>query len=280
MKIGMNMLLWTDHVAEQHFPIIEKLKETGFDGIEMPLGTGDISHYTSIGNHLSDLGLLCTAVTSLTEESNIASDNEKYRQAGLDHLKWAIDVAHAAKADVVCGPFHSAFAYFSRKPPTDDEKKRSIEVLRKASEYAAQANIQLAIEALNRFECYLVNTMADAKALVKEIDHPNIGVLFDTHHANIEEKNQKEAIHEVTDHIKHVHISENDRGTPGEGQVNWDDAFSGLKEIGYDGWLTLEAFSRNAPEFANAINVWRDFSASVEIYQKGFEFIKRKWNQL
>ncbi|NNE76522.1 MAG: sugar phosphate isomerase/epimerase, partial [Pricia sp.] len=70
------------------------------------------------------------------------------------------------------------------------------------------------------------------------------------------------------------HISENDRGTPGSGQVNWSDTFRGLKEINYDGWLTIEAFSTIIPEFANAINVWRDYSPADEIYTKGIEFIK------
>ncbi len=160
------MLLWTNHVTEQHFPIIDELKKTGFDGIELPLGNGDVSHYSKLGTHLAQIGMGCTAVTSLSEETNIASPDIKLREAGLDQLKWAIDVAHAAGAEVICGPFHSAFAYFTRTPPTADEKKWSAEMLRKAGEYAQQADIQLAPEALNRFECYLVNTQADLKKLV------------------------------------------------------------------------------------------------------------------
>jgi len=278
MKIGMNMLLWTDHVTEQHYPIFEKLKQTGFNGIEFPLGRGDVSHYSKMGSQLSRMELGCTAVTSLSEETNIASPDKAVREAGFEQLKWAIDVAQAAGVEVICGPFHSAFAYFSRIPPTSDEKKWSIEMLQKAGIYAQQANIQLAPEALNRFECYLVNTMADLKELVDEVNHPNVGAIYDTHHANMEEKNQKRAIETIKPHLKHVHISENDRGTPGSGQVNWDEVFSTLKSTGYDGWLTIEAFSTLVPEFANAINVWRDFSPPEEIYQQGFKFIRQMWN--
>jgi D-psicose/D-tagatose/L-ribulose 3-epimerase len=279
MRIGMNMLLWTDHVTEHHFPVIDKLKNLGYHGIELPLGVGDVKHYTDIGNYLASIEMGVSAVTSLQPENNIASPDRSTRLAGLDQLKWAIDVAHAAGADVICGPIHSAFACFTRQPPTDDEKKWSIEMLHQAGDYAAQTNINLAPEALNRFECYLVNTMADLKDLIDRVDHPNVGAIFDTHHANMEEKSQKIAIECIAPRLKHVHISENDRGTPGSGQVIWDDVFPTLKAIKYDGWLTIEAFSTVVPEFANAINVWRDFSPSEEIYQKGFEFITRKWNE-
>ncbi len=106
-----------------------------------------------------------------------------------------------------------------------------------------------------------------------------MGALYDTHHANIEEKSQIEAIEIIKPHLKHVHISENDRGTPGKGQIKWDEIFSTLKSVKYDGWLTIEAFSTAIPEFANAINVWRDFSPSDEIYREGYKFIKQKWDE-
>jgi D-psicose/D-tagatose/L-ribulose 3-epimerase len=274
MKIGMNMLLWTNHVTEEHYPIIDTLRETGYDGIELYMGDGDLTHYKKLGGHLSELGLGVTVVTGLAPHENISSDDPKLSQAGLDRLKWAIDNAQALKADIICGPLHSPFAFFSRQPPTQDERKRSADMLRKAAEYAAEANIMLCPEALNRFECYLYNTMADLKTLVEAVDHPNLGAMYDTHHSNIEEKSQSGAIKTIAPYLNHVHISENDRGTPGSGQVVWSQVFSTIKEIGYDGWLTIEAFSTIIPEFANAINVWRDYSPSKEIYTKGLQFIK------
>ena len=274
MKIGMNMLLWTNHVTEAHYHIIDQLKTTGYNGIELFLGEGNEKHYGKLGNHFSNIEMGVTAVAALAPEENIASPDPKFRAAGLDKLKWSIDVAAAVNVEVICGPFHSTFAYFTRQPPTVQERQWSVEMLRKAAEYAEKANIILAPEAVNRFECYLYNTMADLGEMVKEVDHPNLGAMFDTHHANIEEKSQYEAIKTIAPHLKHVHISENDRGTPGRGQVNWADVFSALKEIQYDGWLTIEAFSTIIPEFANAINVWRDYSPSEEIYTEGLKLIK------
>lgn len=267
------MLLWTNHVTEAHLPIIEKIKKVGYEGIEIPLGDGDIAHYTALSKQISSCGLDTTCVTSLLADSNIASPDPKIRQAGLDHIKWAIDMASALNATVITGPFHSAFAYFTGVPPTVDEKQWSVEMLQKAGEYAAQANIQLAPEALNRFECYLLNTMSDMKEHLEKVNHPNVGSIYDTHHANIEEKSQREAILTIAPFLKHVHISENDRGTPGQGQINWKEVFSTLKEVSYNGWITIEAFSRAIPEFSNAINVWREFSPADEICRKGYDFV-------
>jgi D-psicose/D-tagatose/L-ribulose 3-epimerase len=278
MKIGMNMLLWTNHVTDAHYHIFEKLKSTGFEGIEIPLGDGDLTHYSKLGNRLLEMELGSTCVTSLLEETNIASPDSKIRAAGLDRLKWSIDMAAALNAEVICGPIHSAFAYFTRQPPSSDEIKWSVEMLQKAGEYAHQAGIILAPEALNRFECYLVNTMGGLKELLDAVNHQNVGAIYDTHHANMEEKNQGAAIHQIKDHLKHVHVSENDRGTPGKGAIDWDSVFTALKEVHYNGWITIEAFSTAIPEFANAINVWRNFSPPEEIYKEGYKFINERWN--
>ena len=268
------MLVWTAHVTEEHYPIVDDLKKTGYDGIELFLGTGDEKFYASHGKHFKDIEMGVTCVTCLTPETNIVSPDATIRNAGLDQIKWAIDMCGNLNAEVLCGPFHSTNGHFSGTPPTHEEKQWSIEILQKAAEHAAKANVTLCPEALNRFECYLYNTMAAIKTLIEKVDHPNLRGMYDTHHSNIEEKSQSGALKTIAPYLKHVHISENDRGTPGSGQVDWNDVFQTLKEINYDGWLTIEAFSRLDPDFANAINVWRDFSPAEEMYTNGLQFIK------
>lgn len=280
MKIGMNLLLWTTDINEHLYPIIEDLKETGFDGIEVPIGDEGTDRYRSLGKRLKQLELGSTCVTSIFEDGNPASGDPNVRAKAVDQMKWRIDMAKELGAEVICGPFHSAFAYFSGEPPTNDERKYSTEVMRASAEYAGEVGIVLTPEALNRFECYLYNTLEDISVLVKDVDHPNMKMIFDSHHANIEEKNAGKAIRKYADLIGHVHISESDRGTPGSGQVHWDDIFSNLQKIGYYGWLTIEAFSRNKAEFASGINVWRNFQPSLkEVYRDGFQFIKSMWNK-
>ena len=280
MKIGMNMLLWTTFVNEEYFPTIEKIKQAGFDGIEVPIGDGEAKDYRKVGDFLKSLGMTCTCVTSVFEAENPASPDPAIRQKGVDELKWRIDMAAEMDAEVIGGPYHSAFAWFSGKAPTEEERKWSAEVLHKAAEYAAGTGVILTPEALNRFECYLYNTLASIGKTLREINHPNLRMIYDTHHAHIEEKSQASVIQEYADLINHVHISENDRGTPGTGQVHWQEVFKNLQAIGYDKWLTIEAFSRHNEEFANGINVWRNYQEDFnEVYEVGYQFIKEGWNQ-
>lgn len=280
MKIGMNMLLWTTSVDEAFFPVIDDLKATGYDGIEIPIGDGDENFYKRIGDKLQSLDLGCTAVTSLFDDGNPVSPDPAIRANAVEQMKWRIEMGAAMGAEVIGGPFHSAFASFTGHPPTDEERKRSAEVLRHAAEHAAKHDIILTPESLNRFECYLYNTLADVATLIEAVDHPNLKMIFDTHHAHIEEKSMQEVIRKYAHLIAHVHISENDRGTPGRGQVNWTEVFETLREIKYDAWLTIEAFSRNNPEFASGINVWRNFESTLEeIYRDGYAFIRSSWGE-
>ncbi|MDG0994491.1 MAG: sugar phosphate isomerase/epimerase [Akkermansiaceae bacterium] len=274
MKIGMNMHLWSTNVSEEHFADIEKLKDIGYDGIEIFLAEPDRANYENVGSFLKSIDLEVNGCLGLGPDQDPISTDASIRQAGLDKIKEAIDNMHAAGGRNICGPFHSAFATFSRDEPQEDEYKRSAEVLHAAAEHAAQAGITLTPEALNRFECYLVNTMAQLKKLVDLADHPNLRGMFDPHHANIEEKSFAGAIDTIGPVMTHVHISENDRGTPGAGHIPWDEVFSSIAKTGYDGWYTIEAFSRDDLGFANAINVWREFNPRMDICRDGYAFTK------
>jgi D-psicose/D-tagatose/L-ribulose 3-epimerase len=274
-KIGFNVLAWTAAVSDDVFPIIDRLKKIGYDGVEFYLGSPDTAAYQRMGKYTQDAGMETTAVITVGKDDNPVSDSAEIRGKALDKIKWAVDRAYDLNAKVICGPFHSAHTVFVNRPAEDREYALAGEVLQAAGEYAAQAGVVFALEALNRFECYLCNTTAQLLKLVEAADHPNVRAMFDTHHANIEEKNYGTALDIIAPVLAHVHISENDRGTPGDGQVLWDDAFSSLAKINYKGWLTIEAFSRNDPDFANAIGVWREFSDPWDIAEKGYEFIRQ-----
>lgn len=278
MKTGMNLLLWTAHVTEEHFPLIANIKAAGFDGVELPLFGGDVPHYKKIGAELKNLGLGCTTVTVCNPQANPISPDAAIRQAGLDHIKKAIEWTAALGGENLCGPYHSALGEFSGTGPTEDEKIRGAEVLRKAAEFAQAHEVMLAIEYLNRFECYFLTTAADTKAFVSRVNHPNFRMMYDTFHANIEEKAIGPTIESIKGSFVHVHISENDRGTPGSGHVHWDETFKALHKVGYDGWMVIESFGRALPDLAAATKVWRDlFPSAEEVYVKGLELIKRKW---
>lgn len=273
-KIGFNVLAWSANVSEDLIPIIERLKNIGYDGVEFFVGGADEKASKSVGNYAKTLGLGVTTVTVVNPETNPINESASVRAKGLEAIKIAIDRSYNLGATVLCGPFHSAHAHFAGHPAWEEEFQWGAEVLHQAGEYAKQANIMLCLEALNRFECYLCNTMESLKKLVETTNHPNVKAMFDTHHANIEEKKYANAIHTIAPHLRHVHISENDRGTPGDGHINFDDTFSTLAAINYQGWLTIEAFSRNDPDFANAIGVWREYNDPWDIAENGLVFIK------
>lgn len=272
--IGFNVLAWSAVMSEQLNPITERLKHIGYDGVECFIDNQNVAAYRRFGDHLTQLGLQRTCVMVVGPDQNPVSESASVREQAVIFLKEAIDRAQAMGATVICGPMHSAFATFSRREPQPDEYAYSAEVLHIAGDYAQQANIILAPEALNRFECYLCNTMKQLLDLVNRADHPNVRAMFDTHHANMEEKRFPDAIRTIAPVLAHVHISENDRGTPGDGHIPWDDTFRTLAELDYNGWMTIEAFTRNDIDFANSINVWREYNDPWNIAENGLKFIK------
>jgi D-psicose/D-tagatose/L-ribulose 3-epimerase len=278
MKVGMNLLLWTTNVTDEHFPLLDKIKQWGFDGAEVPIFAADAGHYRALGDKLDDVGLERTAVTVVPPEANPISGDAAVRAKAVEHLKSIIEMCHLAGVQVLCGPYHSPVGGLVGRGRTEDEWKWGVEVLRQAAEAAQQAGVQLALEYLNRFECYFLNCAEDNVKFAREVDHPSLLPMYDTFHANIEEKDIPEAIRICGDMLAHVHISENDRATPREGHVHWDETFATLKAIGYDGWLVIEAFGQALPDLAAATCIWRKmFPTEEHLATRGLEFIRRNW---
>jgi len=276
MKPSMNVLLWTTYLTSEHYPILERLKQMGYEGVELPVFSGEEKHYESVGKELKRLGLGASTVAVMSPEANPVSPDPAIRKKAVEHLKWAIRCTAALGGDVLCGPIHSALGAFTGQAPTPDEKKWAAETIRAACDDAQAAKVRLAIEFLCRFESYVLTTAQDSVALVKQIEHPAAGILFDTFHANIEEKDPVKSLELVAPYLAHFHVSENDRGTPGKGHIPWEPIFATLRKINYKGWLTIEAFGRAMPEIAAATRVWRDFFPSRdECCTEGLKLMNR-----
>ncbi|MBV8378579.1 MAG: sugar phosphate isomerase/epimerase [Verrucomicrobia bacterium] len=279
MKIGMNMLLWATHVTEEHYRQLEKIKATGFDGVEIPIFGGDDAHYKKLRRKLDELQLTCSTVTVVTPDSSPISPDAAIRKAAVERLNRVVRQSAILGADILCGPFHQGLGVFSGTGPTAEEFKFAIDVHRAVAEEAQRAEVRLAIEFLNRFECYFLNTMGATAAYVRRVDHPSFKALYDTFHANIEEVDQPSAFSQNADAIAHVHISNNDRGVPGRGHIAFPNLFKTIKASGYDGWLTIEAFGRALPDLVEPTRVWRDFFESPdEVVADGYKFIRETWD--
>ena len=279
MKIGMCMFLWTTSVGRKHEKLLRDIRQTGFDGVEIPIFEGTPDDYRRLGDLLDRIGLERTAVSAMGDPAmNLISPDQATRRHGIDYMKWAIDCAEALGANTLSGPLHSTLGQFSGNGPTAAELKRSVSSQRAIGDHAGKHGVTIGLEALNRFECYLVNTMDDLAAHIDAIGHPNIRAMYDTFHSNIEEADPIGAFTRNRDRIVHVHISENDRGVPGRGNIPWAETFKALRENGYDGWLTIEAFGRALKDLAAATKVWRDFSETPEaVYRDGYRHIRDGW---
>jgi D-psicose/D-tagatose/L-ribulose 3-epimerase len=264
MKLGINLYLWADDMHDSLMPVLEKLKTIGYDGVEVPIFDLDRSKWKTWARRLDDLGLQRTANTVIAPEHNPVSADPKVRAAALEHLKAVVDCCAIVGSPVLCGPHQVALGVFTGRGATDEEWKRSVEHLHRAAEHAAGAGVVLAEEVVNRFELYHLNTLDQGIRLVDEVDHPSCRIHLDTFHAHIEEKDPAAAIRRAGMRIAHVHISENDRGVPGTGSVAWDATFDALRDIGYDGWLTVEAFGNFLPNLAAATKIWRPLFDSEE----------------
>lgn len=279
MKIGFNLLLWTGHITLEHRGLLRDIKRAGYDGVEIPMFEGAPDHYARLGEMLDEIGLGRTVVTIMPSlDKNPLSSDGSTRKAALDHAKWFIDCSAALGAPVIGGPIHSVHGHFTGAGPTTPERKRGLAFHRKAGDHAARKNVRLALEALNRFECYFLTTMQQLADYLDEVDHPAVSGMYDTFHANIEEADPIKAIKTIRRHMLHVHISENDRGIPGAGHIDWAATYKALRASKYDGWLTIEAFGRSLPALAAATRVWRDFFPSPEsVYRQGIKNIRKGW---
>ena len=277
MKYGMNLLLWTGAMNDDMIPVVESLKEMGYDGVELPLFAYDLDLHKKWGERLDSIGLERTIVTIRNEEDNPISSDPAVRALGVAKNKEALDNAAAVGAQSLVGPYHSALGIFSGAGPTVDEWKWGVDSMRQVAEHAGSVGVMLGVECLNRFETYLLNTHSDAARFVREVDHPNCRMMYDTFHSNIEEKNIAEAIRSCQDVLTHVHISENDRSTPGSGNVNWQENFDTLMEVGYDGWMVVEAFGLALPEIAAATKIWRRmYDSEEQLARDALAFMKQE----
>ena len=283
MKIGMNMLLWTGHVTQEHLPVLKALKATGFDGVEVPVfDLSDLGHYRWLASALDDLGLERTVVAIIPDEAHSPiSPDVRSRQTAADHLHRVVECSTALGGRVIAGPWFQPLGLFTGEKPSEAELDRCAEVHRQVLPAMRAAGIVPALEPLNRFEAHLLNTCEQAIAYAERIGEDGIGILYDTFHANIEEKDPIAALRALhaSGHLSHVHISENDRGTPGRGHAPIRETIAALKALGYHGWLTIEAFGRGVPDLAAATRVWRDFFANEEeVYTEGFQLIREAWD--
>ena len=276
MRFGMNLLMWTDTLSDEMLPLLDELKQIGFDVVELPcFDLDNLDNYAKWGKRIKALGLGCTGTAIRGADDNPISADPAVRRRGVENNKRNLDCCAAAGCTVMAGPFHSALGCFSGKGPTADEWKWGVESMREVAEHAEKVGVTLGMEYLNRFECYFLNTAADGARFCGDVNHPRCKMMYDTFHAHIEEKSIPKAIRSLKNCLAHVHISENDRSTPGEGNVRWAKNFDTLHEIGYNGTMVIEAFGLALEKIVPATKIWRRmYESEKQLATDGLKFMK------
>lgn len=275
MKFGVNTFIWTVNFDAKDLPLLPVLKEHGFDGFECAIFDPPTFPATTIRRGCQETGLEVSVCSVIPNGLSIVSDDADIRRKTSTYVIDCVNAIADAGGKLFVGPFYSPVGYLPGRRRTEDEWKRCVEAYQEIGPVCAQHGVTIALEPLNRFETYFLNTAADGVRLCDAVGHPNIGLLIDTFHANIEEKSVANAYRIAARHLKHVHTCENDRGTPGSGHVDWDGVFEALDEIGYDGWLTIESFGFAIKEIAAAACIWRDIEKAPEdIAFEGLRFLR------
>ena len=276
MKYGVNALIWTASFELEDLSLLPRVKQRGFDGIEIPIFNPGSTPVDEIRRGLEDNGLEVTTCTVIPNGLTVFAESAGIREQALNHIKAGIETTAKLGGHLLAGPAYSPVGYLPGRRRTADEFQLAAESLRTLGDTLRAHDVRLAIEPLNRFETFFLNTAADAAALCDIIGDPSIGILFDTFHANIEEKKLGDALQFCGKHLMHVHTCENDRGTPGSGHVPWVEVFDALRAMNYDGWLTIESFGYNIEAIAAAAAIWRDLAPLPEsIGFDGLTFLKR-----
>jgi D-psicose/D-tagatose/L-ribulose 3-epimerase len=274
MRVGINLMAWTDTIGPHELRLFTWFKELGYDGVEIPLLALERMDVPSIRSALAASGLSCTASTALPPGATLLQSEGS--AAALDFLRRCVQIAGQLGAEVLCGPLYAPVGQRDH-PPTGGERTACVHALQDLAPFAEAHGVLLAVEPINRFETAFLNTIEDATDLAQRIGHPFVGILADTFHMNIEEKDPAVSLATVGALLKHVHFSENDRGVIGSGHVPWSRVMQALRGRRYDGWVVFETFAGHLPQLAAATAIWRPLVESPERYAEESLRAFRSW---
>ncbi len=279
MRFGVNTWVWVSPLTMGTLQeLVPAVAGMGFDMIELPLETvGDLD-YSEVARLIRDHGLGVSTCAAMGPDRDLIHEDAAIRDNGLGYIRQAIEATQQLGATNLVGPIYSAVGRTWQA--TEEERARDTDLLvsqlRALAGHAAEHGVVLGIEPLNRFETSFLNTTEQAIALIDRVSHPACGLMLDTFHMAIEEGHSGDAIRAAGPRIVHVHASESNRGTPGEGQVHWAEVAHALHDIGYDGPVVIESFTNKVKTIARAAAIWRTLAPSQDhLAREGLRFLKQ-----
>jgi D-psicose/D-tagatose/L-ribulose 3-epimerase len=279
MRFGVNTWVWVSPLTTGDLKqLAPKVKEMGFDWIELPLESLDDFDPSRAGKIVQEHGLGVSACAAMGPDRDLIHEDKAIRENGMAYIRGCIDAVYKLGGTNLVGPIYSAVGRCWQQ--TAKQRAKDVDLLVRQlttlSKDAADKGVVLGIEPLNRFETSFINTAAQVIEVVDSVDHPACKVMLDTFHMNIEEKSLGDAIRAVGKRLCHVHACENDRGAPGTGNVTWREVTDALDDIHYDGPIVIESFTNKVKSIARAAAIWRPFESSQDVLaQKGVSFLKK-----
>ncbi|MBI2842720.1 MAG: sugar phosphate isomerase/epimerase [Armatimonadetes bacterium] len=280
MRFGVSSWVWVSPLTTQKLAkLAPHVAGLGFDWVEVPIENTDDIDYNYAAEILKDngLGVSVTAVLG-SPDRDITHSDPANSESARAYMRHCIDAVKTMGGARVVGPVYSAVGRFWQCH--GNERKAYMRYVRDqvlpVADYAAEKGVILCIEPLNRYETSFINTAAQGIELVDTVGHPAYQMMLDTYHMGTEEKSIPEAVRAVGGRLEHVHIGENDRGTPGKGQLAWKDFATALEEVGYNGALVIETFSSQVESIASAAAIWRELAPSQDdLARDGLAFLQR-----
>ncbi len=274
---GVSTWLWESPFNNDSIHLFERIKEMGFDVVEIPVEDPTLIDSNEILEALSRYELKAVVCGVFGPTKDFTHDNPLVHKHCFEYIRQCFEFCQSWGSEFLAGPMYSAVG--KARLVSEEQKRiewgRAVENLHNVCQMAEDFGLDIAIEPLNRFESDLVNTAEDALRLVKDINHPRAKILLDSFHMTIEERNLYRAIKLVGDKLIHVQVSENHRGVPGSGLTPWEDVKRGLKEIDYQGCISIESFTPENKELAAAVCIWKTMEETQDLFAtKGLNFLK------
>jgi D-psicose/D-tagatose/L-ribulose 3-epimerase len=276
--LGLSSFVLASPFSDSDGAAYDRTAAHGFDLIEVCVENPALLSAEAIMAHAERTGLQVGICGAFGAERDVSHEDPEQRARGVAYLKGCIDLAAAVGSPHVAGPMYAPTGQARLLSPEDRaaQRRRAAESLREAADHAGERGVRLAVEPLNRFETDLVNTTEQGLELCAEVGRDNVGLLIDTFHMNIEEKDLGRAVRAAGDKVFHVQVAENDRGTPGSGHVPWAAFFAALREIDYRGQIVVESFLPTVAEIARAVSLWRPVAPTMDqLASDGLAFIRR-----
>jgi D-psicose/D-tagatose/L-ribulose 3-epimerase len=278
MKFGLNTFLFASpFTTEKHYEVLKKIKEIGFDGVEISYeNKGDID-FPRVKGAIGEIGLECSSICGAFGPGRDLRGTTQEQETAIQYIKDCVDAAYELGSDIFAGPFYSVVGRANIEPASSrtEQWKTVVSNTKEVCKYAEDRGIYIGLEPLNRFETDFINICDDAMKMVEDVDSPMLKIHLDTFHMNIEEKSPALAVLKANQKLYHVHTCENDRGAPGTGNIDWKSLKDALTAVSYDPYLVIESFTPEVEIIAKAASIWRETErSSVDLARKGLHFLK------